>query len=378
VNKRVIYPLLVLMAAAGAATLLIVSRPAPVGDDYVPPPTTVRTITVEKRAEHLTVRSQGTVQPRSESQLIPEVSGKVVWMAPSLVTGGAFEEGDVLLRIDPADYRNAVARGGALLTRARVEREHALDELNRLKTLQAQNLASQSQLDEAERRYLVADASFTESKINVQQAKRDVSRTEITAPYRGRVRTEQVDLGQFVSRGSVIATVYANDYAEIRLPISPNQVGYLDISITGQLRADPPAPVSVSGDFGRIKFIWTGELVRTEAEIDSRSRMIYGVARIHNEDFQDMPPLIVGLFVQAEIQGRLAEDVIRLPRSALRDDNEVLVVGTDNRLSFRQVSVLRVEHDEVLISDGLEDGERVCVSPMQTVVDGMLVQAVES
>jgi RND family efflux transporter MFP subunit len=377
-NKRAIYPLLVLALAAAGAALLILSKPAPVGEDYVPPPATVRTITVQKRAEHLMVRSQGTVQPRSESQLIPEVSGQVVCMAPSLVSGGAFEKGDVLLRIDAADYRNAVERGGALLTRARVEREHAEDEFKRLRTLHGQNLASQSQLDEAERRYLVADANFTDSTINLQQAERDLSRTEIIAPYRGRVRSEQVDLGQFVSRGSAVATVYADDFAEIRLPIAPNQVSFLDISITGQLRADPPAPVSVSGDFGRIKFIWTGELVRTEAEIDSRSRMVYGVARIRNEDFEDMPPLIVGLFVQAEIQGRLVEDVIRLPRSAMRDESQVLVVDAENRLSFRQVSVLRVEHDDVLISAGLEDGERVCVSPLQTVVEGMRVQAVEA
>ena len=377
-NKRIVYPLLVLIAAAGAAALLIISKPAAVGEDYVPPPTTVRTVTVQKRAEHLTVRSQGTVQPRTESQLIPEVSGRVVWMAPSLVAGGTFEHGDVLLRIDPADYRNAVERGGAVLTRVRVESEHAQDELERLKTLHSQNLASQSQLDEAERRYLVADANFTESSINLQQAQRDLGRTEITAPYSGRVRNEQVDLGQFVSRGSAIATIYATDYAEIRLPISSSQVTYLDISTSGQLRSDPPAPVSVSGNFGRIKFIWSGELVRTEAEIDSRSRMIYGVARIKNEGLADMPPLTVGLFVQAEIQGRLVKDVIRLPRSAMRDDSQVLVVGADNRLSFRQVSVLRVEHDEVLIDKGLEDGERVCVSPMQTVVEGMQVQAVEA
>ncbi|MCZ6831365.1 MAG: efflux RND transporter periplasmic adaptor subunit [Gammaproteobacteria bacterium] len=377
-NKRVIYPLLALAAAAVVAALLIVSKPAPVGEDYIPPPTTVRTVRVQKRAEYLTVRSQGTVEPRTQSQLIPEVSGRVVWMAPALVAGGAFEEGDTLLRIDPADYQNSVERSGALLTRAKVEREHARDELDRLKTLHSQNLASQSQLDEAERRYLVADANFTESNINLQQAQRDLSRTEITAPYRGRVRNEQVDLGQFVSRGSSMATIYANDYAEIRLPIAPNQITYLDISITGQLQADPPAPVSVSSDFGRIKFIWNGELVRLEAEIDSRSRMIYGVARIRNEDFADSPPLSVGLFVQAEIQGRLVQDVIRLPRSAMRDANQVLVVNADNRLSFRQVSVLRVEHDEVLISKGLEDGERVCISPLQTVVEGMRVQAVEA
>jgi RND family efflux transporter MFP subunit len=377
-SKRVVYPLLVLLAGVAIAAALIISKPAPVGEDYVPPPTTVRTVIAQKRAEHLTVRSQGTVQPRSESQLIPEVSGRVVWMAPSLVAGGAFEKGEALLRIDRADYDNTVERGRAVLTRTRVEREHAGDELERLKKLHAQKLASQSQLDEAERRYQVADANFTESNINLQQAQRDLSRTEITAPYRGRVRNEHIDIGQFVGRGNAVATIYASEYAEIRLPIAPSQVVFLDISPSGQLSADPPAPVTVYGDFGPVKFIWSGELVRTEAEIDARSRMIYGVARIRNEDLKDLPPLAVGLFVQVEIQGRLVEDIIRLPRSAMRDSSQVLVVTNDNRLSFRQVSVLRVEHDEVLIWEGLEDGERVCVSPLQTVVEGMRVQAVDA
>jgi RND family efflux transporter MFP subunit len=378
VRKTLIYPLLVLLTAAGIATLLINSKPPAVGEDYVAPPTTVRTITALKRSEHLMVRSQGTVQPRTESQLVPEVSGRVLWVAPSLISGGAFEAGELLLRIDPDDYQNAVKRGAAVLTRARVEREHAEDELQRLKTLRSQNLAAQSQLDEADRRFQVADANYTEARINLEQAQRDLQRTEITAPYRGRVRSEKVDLGQFVSRGSAVATIYATDDAEIRLPIAPNQVSYLDISSTGQLQLDPPAPVSVSGDFGRIRFIWNGELVRTEAEIDSRSRMIYGVARIKNDELADIPPLTVGLFVQAEIRGRLVDNVIRLPRSAMRDDSQVLVVNADNRLSFRQVSVMRVEHDEVLVSKGLEDGERVCVSPLQTVVEGMLVRAVEA
>jgi multidrug efflux pump subunit AcrA (membrane-fusion protein) len=117
--------------------------------------------------------------------------------------------------------------------------------------------------------------------------------------------------------------------------------------------------------------------VRGEQEIDARSRMLYAVARFRNEPNADVAPLLVGLFVQAEIQGRLVEDLVRLPRSAIRDQDKVLVVDADNRLRFRQVTVLRQEDDEVLISKGLEDGELICVSPLQTVVDGMRVLAVE-
>ena len=375
-SKKLLYPLLVLAAAIAVMALLIASEPAPVGESYTPPPATVRTVVAQKQAEYLVVRSQGTVQPRTESQLIPEVSGRVVWMSPALVSGGRFREGESLLRIDQADYKNAVEKGGAAQTRATVELEHAADELERLEKLLRQNLASQSQVDEAQRRFRVAEANVIEARINLQQAERDLTRTEITAPYNGRVRSEQVDLGQFVSRGNAIATIYATDYVEVRLPIASNQLAYLDISTGGTL-PEQASPVTLSGRLGSVQFIWSGELVRTEAEIDATSRMLYGVARIRNSEDPDVPPLAVGLFVQAEIQGRLAENIIRLPRTAMRDENQVLVVDAEDRLRFRQVTVFRIEHDEVLIREGLEDGERVCVSPLQTVVDGMHVQAIQ-
>jgi RND family efflux transporter MFP subunit len=376
-SKKVLYPLLALLVFAGVAFLLLVSKPEPPADDYVAPLPTVRTITAEKREEHLYVRSQGTVQPRTESQLIPEVSGRITWMSPALVAGGSFEEGDPLLRIDDFDYRNAEEKAQAFLTRADVEREYAADELERSEKLHSQNLASQSQLDDARRRFRVADANHTEARISLAQARRDLARTEIKAPYRGLVRSEQVDLGQFVGRGNAVATIYATDYVEVRLPIPSAQLAYLSVRNTGELNAEQTAPVMISGHYGNVRFLWEGELVRTEGEIDSRSRMLYGVARIRNPD-GDLPPLAVGLFVEAEIQGPLVKGVIRLPRSAMRDTEQVLVVDEDNRLRFRQVKVLRIEHDEVVIRAGLEDGERVCVSPLQTVVDGMRVQAVEA
>jgi RND family efflux transporter MFP subunit len=375
-NKKLLYPFLALAGAGAIAAALILSEPAPQGEAYTPPPATVRTVIARKQAEHLVVRSQGTVQPRSESQLIPEVSGRVVWMSPNLVSGGRFAEGEPLLRIDEADYRNAVEKGGAAKTRANVELEHAADELERLEKLLRQNLASQSQIDEAQRRFLVAEANLIEARINLQQSHRDLTRTEITAPYHGLVRSEQVDLGQFISRGSAIATIYATDYVEVRLPIASNQLSYLDISTAGTL-PEQASPVTLSGQLGGIQFIWEGELVRTEAEIDATSRMLYGVARVPYSENPEVPPLAVGLFVQAEIQGRMAEDIIRLPRTAMRDQDQVLVVDTEDRLRFRQVSVFRIEHDEVLIRGGLNDGERVCISPLQTVVEGMRVQAVE-
>lgn len=377
-NKQVLYPVLVLSLGLGLATLLALNEPKLDPAPHQPMATTVRVTRVQAADEYLGVNSQGTVQPRSQSELIPEVSGRVVWMSASLVGGGAFRKDDVLLHIDDADYRNALQRREANLERAQVEHEFATDELQRLQQLHERQLASQQQLDSARRTARVAQANLSEGRASVEQARRDLQRTQLRAPFDGLVRSEQVDLGQFVTRGQSIGTIYATDYVEVRLPISADQLGHLGLPIStlGQIPAADRPPVTVVSDFGGAGLLWQGELVRLEAEIDERSRMIYGVTRLHIEADQAGPRLPVGMFVQARIRGRKAESVIRLPRSAMRDNDQVLVVDASDRIRFRQVSLLRLEHDEVLVSAGLDNGELVCISPLQTVVDGMRVQAI--
>jgi RND family efflux transporter MFP subunit len=338
----------------------------------------VRVVRVMAGDEYLRITSQGTAQPRTQSELIPEVSGRVVWMSPSLVGGGAFQEGEALLRIDEADYRTALQRAQATLKRAEVEFDYAQDELQRVRSLQQRQLASQQQLDNARRGAQVAEANLIESRATLDQARRDLARTEIHAPFDGLVRSERIDVGQFVTRGEVIATIYASDYMEVRLPIAADQMVYsgLPASTQGQIPEALRPPVVIYAYLGDRRIEWTGQLMRLEAEIDERSRMLYGVARVRQDVSATHPIMPVGLFVHADIRGKKVEDVIRLPRSSMRDDNQVLVVDEENRLRFRYVSVLRLEHDDMLIDHGLADGELVCISPLQTVVDGMTVNPI--
>jgi RND family efflux transporter MFP subunit len=378
-NKKILYPVIVLAMGIGLAVLIALNAPQPIPDDYEPLVTTVRVIEVTPQAEYLTVTSQGTVEPRSQSELIPEVSGRAVWISPSLVGGGSFKQGDALLRIDDADYRSSLVRAEAALKRAEVEFDYARDELQRAQSLHDKKLASQQQLDNVRRASWVAEANLSENRAAVEQAQRDLGRTEITAPFDGLVRNEHVDLGQFVTRGQSIGTIYATDYMEVRLPIAADQLAYLGLpaSTRGQIPEAIRPPVTVSADFGNTRLLWEGELIRGEAEFDARSRMLYGVARIRGDaNGDDTLPLPVGMFVQAEIRGRNVEDIIRLPRSAMRDNNQVMVIDPDNRLHFRHVSILRLEHDDMLVNGGLEAGELVCISPLQTAVEGMQVKPV--
>lgn len=377
-NKKVLYPILVLAAGLGLALTIAVNEPVLEPEPYEALAPTVRVTRASAGDEYLRITSQGTVQPRSQSELIPEVNGRVVWISPALIGGGSFQHGDALLRIDDADYRTAVQRADATLKRAEVEYEYAADELERLKSLHQRQLASQQQLDNARRGAQVADANLVESRAALEQAQRDLARTELQAPFDGLVRSERVDLGQFVTRGQSIGTIYATDYMEVRLPIATDQLVYsgLPISTRGQIPESLRPPVTVYAYLGDLRLEWEGQLMRLEAEIDERSRMLYGVTRLRQDLNASRPILPAGSFVQAEIRGRKVEQVIRLPRSAMRDDNQVLVIDADNRLQFRQVSILRLEHDDMLIDDGLEEGELVCISPLQTVVDGMAVKPV--
>ena len=378
-NKKVLYPIIVLVLGIGVAALIALTAPQPVPDDYAPLVTTVRVIEAEPKAEYLTVSSQGTVEPRSQSELIPEVSGRAVWISPALIGGGSFREGDILLRIDDADYRSTLVRAEAALKRAEVELEYARDELKRTQSLHDKNLASQQQLDNVRRASWIAEANLSENRAALDQAQRDLARTEIMAPFDGLVRNEHVDLGQFVTRGQGIGTIYATDYMEVRLPIAADQLTYLGLppSTRGQIPEAIRPPVTVSADFGNTRLLWEGELIRGEAEFDARTRMLYGVARIRGDtNGDDTLALPVGMFVQAEIRGRKVENIIRLPRSAMRDNNQVMVIDQENRLHFRHVSILRLEHDDMLVNGGLEAGELVCISPLQTAVEGMLVNPV--
>ncbi|MBO6566332.1 MAG: efflux RND transporter periplasmic adaptor subunit, partial [Pseudomonadales bacterium] len=335
-------------------------------------------IEVERSPIRLEVTSQGTVVPHKESELIPEVNGRVSWVSPNLVAGGYFKADDVLLKIDDRDYRSMVARAQATLSRARAEEELARYELGRMEELVKKKLTSQSSLENVLRNHRIAKAALQDSQIALEQANRDLNRTEIRAPYEGLVRTEKVDLGQYLSRGQSIASIYGSESAEVRLPVADLQLAYLDLPLghRGELSGDLAPDVLLSTDYGGKHYEWVGKLVRTEAEIDSKSRMVTAVVRVRNAENPDQPDLPVGLFVNASIKGRAVDNVVTLPRAALRNQNQVLIVDGDSRLHYRGVEIMRFENDNVLISGGLNSGDIVNVSPLQTVIEGMRVNTI--
>jgi RND family efflux transporter MFP subunit len=390
---KALVPLAIVAVAVLVVAIVIATKPGvEAGPVRVNAPL-VSVIEVQPRELQFSVQTQGTVVPRTESDLIPQVSGEVIWVSSRLVSGGFFEAADPLLRIDPSDHRVELEAARAVVARTKSEFARAKTEIERQRSLAVQGVASQARIDDAEEAFQVTEAELREQTAKLARAERDLDRTEIRAPYQGRVRSEKVDVGQFVSRGVSIGRLYATDYAEVRLPLPDRDLFYLDIpfNLSGERAAsdgDPtetqPGPeVQLRAEFAGEPRTWVGRIVRTEGEIDAKSRMVHLVARVEDPYGQSgatgSAPLAVGLFVDAEIQGRKVENVFVLPRTALRTDagsDLVYVVDTGDRLRFKTVDVLRAKRDDVVIGGGLRPGDRVCVSPLAAAVDGMAVRIV--
>jgi RND family efflux transporter MFP subunit len=382
-SPRVLAPIGVLALTLVGVALLVVTRPEPTRVEPARAIPTVRTIPGTPRTVRHVVRSQGTVRPRTEADLVAEVEGRILWIAPDFAPGGFFEATDPLIRLDPRDYELAHQRARARLQRASSEQEFANSELKRQEGLSTGGVASASQLADARRAATVAEAAWIEARAALEQAERDLSRTQIRAPFAGRIRDESIDVGQFVNRGQALARIYATDYAEIRLPIPDEELAFIDIPSVepGRPLDLDGAPVTLSAHFAGQEIRWSGRLVRTEGEIDERSRMVHAVARVEDPYRRDAEtpsvPLTVGLFVRAEIQGAEVKDVIVVPRYAMRDDARILVVDAEDRLRSRAVDVIRIDREEVLIQGPLAPGERICVSPVQVVLEGMTVRTLD-
>ena len=376
-------PVLVLALGAYLALLIIRAKPEP---EQRPPEISlplVHVMEVKPESRRLIVHAEGTVAPRTASQLTSEVSGRVVWVSPALVAGGFFNDGEVLLRIDSRVYELAVVRARAAVAQARLKLATEEQEAA-LARQEWENLGSgpPTSLVLREPQINEAKASLAAAEAALEHAEYDLERTRVKAPYDGRVWSETVDVGQFIAPGAALARLYGVDFAEVRLPIPDDELAYLHLPLAyrGQTRPAGGPTVVLNAEFAGQRHQWSGRISRTEGEIDPRTRMVHAVAEVKDPygrgSDRSRPPLAVGMFVEAEIRGKWVRDVVVLPRSVLRGD-QVLVVDEADRLYYRAVEVLRAERDQVLIASGLSEGERVCVSVVQTPVNGMRVEVVD-
>ena len=339
----------------------------------------VRTIKIQTGPQAIHVQGEGTVRPLREISLVPQVGGKVLYVSPGLVNGGEFSKGNVLVRIDPADYQLAVT-----LAEAKVKDAESLLELAKEEAAAAQEEwrllhAGGSEVDRKppplvakEPQLAAAQAKLEAGRAGLDKALLSLERTELEAPFNGRVSQESVDTGQYVSPGQALATLYSTGAAEIILPLEDENAFWFNIPGFTPGNSRGSLAVVRARIAGRER-TWTGKVVRTEGKLDERTRMINVVVRVE-DPYKKRPPLVVGLFVTVEIKGSVLPKAAIIPRSALHQDNMVWIVDEDGRLRFRKVDVARVQGDRALVRAGLEDGEKLIITPLKAATDGMTVR----
>lgn len=340
----------------------------------------VRVVPAAPNAGPVVIRGEGTVAPLRQIDMIPQVGGEVVYVSPSLVDGGAFTRGDLLIRIDPEDYRLAVT-----LARAKVE-----DAESKLATLKAESAAALEEWrihlrdkDSAgsepppllvkKPQLQAAGAQLAAQRAELRRAELNLERTEIHAPFNGRVSRENVDTGQVVTPGQSLGTLYGTDSAEVVVPLQSSDLAWFEIpGFTNG--GDRGAEVVVRGRLAGEERTWKGRVLRSKGRLDERTRMLDVVVGV-DDPYATRPPLAVGMFVSVDILGKPLPGAVRIPRAALRQGGVVWVVKA-GRLRFRPVEVARVQGDDVMVSGGLEAGELVAVSGLKTAVDDMAVRTV--
>ena len=340
-----------------------------------------RTIVVQTAAKAMVVHGEGTVTPLDEIDLAPQVSGKVVFLSPSMINGGAFKKGETLLRIEPEDYRLAVVlqeskikSAQSLLRMAEEETEAAKEEWQQLYVDDGATGKEPPPLVLKQPQLAAAKAKLAADKADLRKALLALERTDIKAPFNGRVEMEDVGLGQYVKVGEKLASLFSTDVAEIVVPLEDGSLFWFHVP--GFTPGDGlGAAATIRARLAGRSCTWEGRVVRAEGKMDDRTRMVRVVVRVDNP-YAAKPPMAVGLFVRVEIKGRQIPDLAIIPRSALHQGDTVWVVDSDDRIHYRKVQVARIDGEQVQVQSGLNTGDRVVVSPLKTVTDGMVIRPV--
>lgn len=379
---KVVLPIIILVAGVVIAWLLVINSPRAQREAIVSKPPLVQTVRVIPESVRIPVYSQGTVRPRTSTNLSAEVTGRIIETSSRFANGAFFRKGDVLLRINPSDYELAITKAEALVASAR-------QQLARAEAEYKQKLEEYKGIDPAKiTDYALRKPQYEEAKASLKSAIADLDlarvqlqRCTIQAPFDGRVVEKKADLGQYVTPGMMLAQVYATDVAEVRLPLSQSQINLLDLPSSvanghNNKKAIEPTWAKLKGQVGGHDYTWESQIVRKEAVIDERNRLQYVVAQVKDpyglEAKSDTKPeLTTGLFVTAAIDGRLLENIFVLPRQAIHNNNTVWLLDENKRLIINTVEVIYRGEDKVYISKGLDKGDTVIVSPLDAVINGM-------
>ena len=364
-----------------ALAMLIYTNPpaSPQRRPAAGPNLVVETMPVRLQSYRVELQSYGTVQPRTQTTLISQVRGQIVYVNPNVRDGGYFKKGEVLASIDARDYEADVRIAEAILMDSRQQLAEA-----EARTMQAREdwerlgnsdevpglVLKLPQLEAAKARVVSAESTL-------QKARLELERTDIVAPYAGRILRKQVDIGQVVNTNQALADIYATDYVEVRLPLRNSDLGYIELP---ESYVDDAA----KGEVAQVRILsslvgeteWAAKLVRTEGAIDENARQLHVIAQVDDpfsQQSDNRSPLKIGEYVTAKLTGKTLSSVLVIPNNTIYQGSYVYVIEGDV-LQRRDIEIAWQNERDAIIEAGLADGESLVTTPLGQVTSGVRVR----
>ncbi|MFC1518526.1 efflux RND transporter periplasmic adaptor subunit [Pseudomonadota bacterium] len=376
-NKKYLIP--VSIVAVAVATIMVITSNPPTtkrGKPMAVAAMSVETQVLKPQDYQIQVSSFGVVKPRTQSSLVTQASGQILSISPNFREGGFFETGEVLVELDDRDYQAEVkiAESGLMLARQQLLEEQARTNQALADWQRLSNGREPTSLVLREPQLAAARAAMLSNQAKLEQANLALERTQVVAPFSGRILEKHVDVGRVVSTNSQLATIYATDYVEIRLPINNSDLALVELPEQGK---SVVAKVSFESDLIGLQK-WEGQLIRTEGAIDSNSQQLYVVAQIDDPfDYRanQQMPLKIGQYLTANIAGKKLSQAIVIPTKAIYQGSYVYVVN-DGKLLRREVTIRWQNSQDSVVRTGLKSGDELVITSLGQVSSGTPVTVV--
>ena len=364
-------PLFVIFIGIFFAFIISISSPKPKKGIEFPKPTPVFYEELKKQDITLRVKTNGEVKPLNEINLISQVSGKIIDAADEFVDGGIIKAGSPLVWVDDRDYQLAVISAESNVAKAKklLEREIAESELAR-RDWKELGIGDANPLTLRIPQLKEAEANVNAANANLERAKLNLERTVVTLPFQGIIKKKITGIGQFVGAGSILATAFSTEEVLIALPLTDYELSYLGLPLAYQGQYGSSPEVKFISNISNKKYEWNGRITRTAGSIDPPTRLVYVYAEVLNP-YDTSPPLAIGMFVDAEIEGKKIKDAFLVPNSSIKDDTYINTIDDENYLRIKEVEILGVVNDYLVIKGDIKEGERVVTSPLNNAEDGM-------
>ena len=382
---KIAVPLIIILAGLWVMKVMMDSHPAPEKEIKENPGLLVEVFRAGKEDRMVVIRGTGTVKSAREVSVIPQVSGSVIYRSSDLVVGGFFKKGEILFEIQNIDYRLALQQAEAASAKAEYElatiESRARIARTEWKRINRDDYSPPNALVLYGPQLKNARAALAAANAAVEQAMINVERTKIRAPFNSRVRSENIDTGQYVRAGSSVAVLAGTETCEIIVPLTSDDLYWLTIPASGAMDNAPGAVVRIN--IREKQYEWEGRVIRSTGEVDPRNRMMQVVVEVKDpyglkgKKETSHPALAAGTFVGVRIKGKILRDVFAIPAIAFRDDSTVWVMESEDKLRIKKVVSVKREADEVIISEGLDDGDIIIKTNIPGAADGMKLRKAE-